>query len=112
MKVGVAVSMLNVGEKPDSEIYRDDLKLADLAEPLGFDSIWSVEHHFTGYAMVPNVVQLLTYFAGRSSFSSRCLSSLSVDVGSVQSKDNIDFFLLTISNRSKAEDLRAMYIGI
>ncbi len=66
MKVGVAVSMLNVGEKADSEIYRDDLKLADLAEPLGFDSIWSVEHHFTGYAMVPNVVQLLTYFAGRT----------------------------------------------
>ena len=66
MKVGVAISMLNVGEKPDSEIYRDDMKLADLAEPLGFESIWSVEHHFTGYAMVPNVVQLLTYFAGRT----------------------------------------------
>lgn len=66
MKVGAAVSMLNVGEKPDSEIYKDELKLADLAEPLGFDSIWSVEHHFTGYAMVPNVVQLLTYFAGRT----------------------------------------------
>ncbi len=64
MKVGVAISMLNVGEKPDYEIYRDDLKLGRQAEPLGFDSVWSVEHHFTGYAMVPNVVQLLTYFAG------------------------------------------------
>ena len=66
MKVGTAISMLNVGEKPDSAIYQDDLRLGDLAEPLGFDSIWSVEHHFTGYAMVPNVVQLLTYFAGRT----------------------------------------------
>lgn len=66
MKVGTAISMLNVGEKPDSEIYKDDVRLGDLAEPLGFDSIWSVEHHFTGYAMVPNVVQLLTYFAGRT----------------------------------------------
>ncbi|HKA53988.1 MAG TPA: LLM class flavin-dependent oxidoreductase, partial [Candidatus Binatia bacterium] len=64
MKVGTAISMLNVGEKPDSEIYTDDVRLGLLAEPLGFDSIWSVEHHFTGYAMVPNVVQLLTYFAG------------------------------------------------
>src|SRR5439155_9780299 len=64
MKVGTAISMLNVGEKPDGEIYKDDVRLGLLAEPLGFDSIWSVEHHFTGYAMVPNVVQLLTYFAG------------------------------------------------
>ncbi len=66
MKVGAAISMLNVGEKPDAEIYREDLMLGDLAEPLGFDSIWSVEHHFTGYAMVPSVTQLLTYFAGRT----------------------------------------------
>ena len=46
MKVGTAISMLNVEEKPDSAIYQDDLRLGDLAEPLGFDSIWSVEHHF------------------------------------------------------------------
>jgi len=66
VKVGAAISMLNVGDKPDDQIYREDLMLGDLAEPLGFDSIWSVEHHFTGYAMVPNVIQLLTYFAGRT----------------------------------------------
>jgi len=58
--------MLNVGDRPDHQIYSEDLRLADLAEPLGFDSIWSVEHHFTGYAMVPNVVQLLSYLAGRT----------------------------------------------
>jgi alkanesulfonate monooxygenase SsuD/methylene tetrahydromethanopterin reductase-like flavin-dependent oxidoreductase (luciferase family) len=66
MKVGTAIGMLNVGEKPDSQIYYDDCRLADLAEPLGFDSIWSVEHHFTGYAMCPDVVQLMTYFSGRT----------------------------------------------
>lgn len=67
MKVGMAIGMLNVGEKPDSQIYYDDCRLADLAEPLNFDSIWSVEHHFTGYAMVPSVTQLMTYFAARTS---------------------------------------------
>jgi alkanesulfonate monooxygenase SsuD/methylene tetrahydromethanopterin reductase-like flavin-dependent oxidoreductase (luciferase family) len=66
MKVGMAIGMLNIGEKPDSQIYHDDCRLADLAEPLNFDSIWSVEHHFTGYAMVPSVTQLMTYFAART----------------------------------------------
>jgi alkanesulfonate monooxygenase SsuD/methylene tetrahydromethanopterin reductase-like flavin-dependent oxidoreductase (luciferase family) len=35
-------------------------------QTLGFDSIWSVEHHFTPYTMVPDVVQFLTYMAGRT----------------------------------------------
>jgi len=66
MKVGAAVSMLNVGEKPDGEIYKDEMKLADLAEPLGFDSIWSVEHHFTDYTMCPDVLQFLSYMAAKT----------------------------------------------
>jgi alkanesulfonate monooxygenase SsuD/methylene tetrahydromethanopterin reductase-like flavin-dependent oxidoreductase (luciferase family) len=68
MKVGMSVFMQNTNNKwSDYEVYRNDLKLADLAEPLGFDSIWSVEHHFTPYTMVPDVVQFLTYMAGRTS---------------------------------------------
>jgi hypothetical protein len=31
--------------------------LARLAEPLGFDSVWSTEHHVTGYQMCPDVLQ-------------------------------------------------------
>jgi alkanesulfonate monooxygenase SsuD/methylene tetrahydromethanopterin reductase-like flavin-dependent oxidoreductase (luciferase family) len=31
--------------RSDFDAYRDDLRLADLAEPLGFDSIWGVERH-------------------------------------------------------------------
>jgi alkanesulfonate monooxygenase SsuD/methylene tetrahydromethanopterin reductase-like flavin-dependent oxidoreductase (luciferase family) len=54
-------------ERADHEVYRDDLRLADLAEPLGFESIWGVEHHFTDYTMCPDVLQFLTYMAGRTS---------------------------------------------
>ena len=50
----------------DEEVWLDELRLADLAEPLGFESIWSVEHHFTSYTMSPDVLQLLTYLAGRT----------------------------------------------
>ena len=67
MRVGMAVIFQNSGDaRPDAEVYAEELALADLAEPLDFDSIWSVEHHFTDYTMVPDVLQLLSYLAGRT----------------------------------------------
>ena len=68
MKVGTAVVMQNPRrQQADPQVYWEELKLADLTEPLGFDSLWSVEHHFDDYTMVPDVVQFLTYMAGRTS---------------------------------------------
>lgn len=55
------------GTLSDREVWVADLRLADLAEPLGYESIWSVEHHFTNYTMCPDVLQFLTYMAGRTS---------------------------------------------
>jgi len=66
MHVGMAVFFQASEERADHEVYRDDLMLADLAEPLGFESIWGVEHHFTDYTMCPDVLQFLTYMAGRT----------------------------------------------
>jgi len=66
MQVGMAAVFQNPHRaRTDYEVYRSDLRLADLAEPLGFDSVWSVEHHFTDYTMCPDVLQFLTYMAGR-----------------------------------------------
>ena len=68
MRVGMAAVFQNPGKaRRDFDVYQDDLRLADLCEPLGFDSIWSVEHHFTDYTMCPDVLQFLTYMAGRTS---------------------------------------------
>jgi len=68
MHVGMSVIFQNPGrDLPDHEVYARDLALAHQAEELGFDSIWSVEHHFTGYTMCPNVFQFLSYMAGRTS---------------------------------------------
>jgi len=50
----------------DFEVYQNELRLADMVEPLGFDSIWAVEHHFTDYTMCPDVLQFLSYMAGRT----------------------------------------------
>src|SRR5215216_5277775 len=54
------------GSMSDQEVWAADLRLADLAEPLGFESIWSVEHHFSDYTKCPDVLQFLTYMAGRT----------------------------------------------
>jgi alkanesulfonate monooxygenase SsuD/methylene tetrahydromethanopterin reductase-like flavin-dependent oxidoreductase (luciferase family) len=67
MRVGMAAVFQNPGRaRRDFDVYQDDLRLADLCELLGFDSIWSVEHHFTDYTMCPDVLQFLTYMAGRT----------------------------------------------
>lgn len=66
MKVGVCSTLINADNRPDDQIYHDELALIDLIEPLGFDSFIAVEHHFTGYAMIPNNTQLLSYVAGRT----------------------------------------------
>lgn len=66
MKLGLSLSILGQPDRPDASVYRDHLALGDLAEPLGFDSIFALEHHFTGYSMSPAPLQLLSYFAGRT----------------------------------------------
>src|SRR5204863_9655841 len=64
--VGYASIFQASAERSDAEVYLDELRLADLAEPLGFESIWGVEHHFTDYTMCPDVLQFLTYMAART----------------------------------------------
>lgn len=67
MHVGYGPLFQNPGNAlPDGEVYRQELRLAEMAEPLGFDSIWSVEHHFTDYTMVPDVLQFLSYMAAKT----------------------------------------------
>lgn len=66
MKVGIALNMLYKEGHSDVTVVGEHVAMGDMAEPLGFDSLWALEHHFTGYAMTPSPAQLLTYFAGRT----------------------------------------------
>ena len=80
MRFGASFFMQNYGDwgryaergydrapaRTDRQVYDEDVRLASLVEPLGFDSIWTVEHHFTPYTMVPNPLQFLTFMAGRT----------------------------------------------
>ena len=66
MKVGTALNMLCQAGRSDAAVVAEHLALGDLVEPLGFDSLFALEHHFTGYAMSPAPAQLLSYYAGRT----------------------------------------------
>ncbi len=66
MKVGIALDMLTKEGHSDAAVFAEHMALGDLAEPLGFDSLFALEHHSTGYAMSPSPVQLLSYYAGRT----------------------------------------------
>ena len=50
----------------DQQIYEEDLHLASLIEPLGFDSYWTIDHHFSPYVMTGGAMQHLTYMAGKT----------------------------------------------
>lgn len=67
MKVGTDISVLAQEGRPDAAVLAEHLALADLAEPLGFDSLFGLEHHFTGYSMSPSPLQLLSYYAAKTS---------------------------------------------
>ena len=80
MKVNLAVSAHNSADwervqakafdKPskvhDADYVDLGIALGELAEPLGFDGIWAPEHFGTPYAMSPNALQVLAYFAART----------------------------------------------
>lgn len=66
MKVGMTLQLTSFGDKPDLETYQDELSLMEMSETLGFDSVWALDHHFTGYVMSPDPTQLLSYVAGRT----------------------------------------------
>ena len=67
MHVGTSIFFQNHRQtRTDREVYQNELRLAGLAEPLGYESIWGVEHHFTDYTMCPDVLQFLSYMAGRT----------------------------------------------
>jgi alkanesulfonate monooxygenase SsuD/methylene tetrahydromethanopterin reductase-like flavin-dependent oxidoreductase (luciferase family) len=68
MHVGFAPLFQNLDHPiPDHEVYRIEMAMAEQAESMGFDSVWSIEHHFTDYTMVPDPVQFLSYMAGCTS---------------------------------------------
>lgn len=68
MKAAVGLNFQNLYPGvSDSQAYAWELGIGEKAEDLGFDAVWSVEHHFDSYAMAPSNIAILAYLAGRTS---------------------------------------------
>lgn len=82
MKVGVTIWFQNMTDmqervmngdltKPmprsDFDCLQDEFALCDLIEPLGFDKLWTIEHHCSPYGMTVSPTQIFSYMAGRTS---------------------------------------------
>ena len=50
----------------DAEMVRREMRITEQTEELGFDIIWSAEHHFDHYSILPDNLQALAYLAGRT----------------------------------------------
>ncbi|MEQ9642373.1 MAG: LLM class flavin-dependent oxidoreductase [Alphaproteobacteria bacterium] len=63
MDVGMMMVFTNYGwdDCPDSQVWDEELRLARMARDLGFDCLWSAEHHFNDYSFIPDNVQLMTH---------------------------------------------------
>ena len=59
MKFGVIQLVSGGYGRTEAEAYRNSMETVQLAEELGFDSVWIAEHHFTDYGLVPNTLQFL-----------------------------------------------------
>jgi alkanesulfonate monooxygenase SsuD/methylene tetrahydromethanopterin reductase-like flavin-dependent oxidoreductase (luciferase family) len=67
MRVGILQIFQNyLGRGRDEDVVAGEKRLAELAEELGFDRVWAVEHHFTDYAACPDNVAYLAWLAGRT----------------------------------------------
>ena len=54
-------------ERSDHDVYKDELRLAIMADEFGYESVGCVEHHFDpGYSMCPDNTQFLSFVAART----------------------------------------------
>ena len=65
MDVGLQMVFSSYGwsSVSDEQVWDEELRLARLAADLGFDVLWSVEHHFNDYSFCPDNLQLMSYLA-------------------------------------------------
>ncbi|HEV2598888.1 LLM class flavin-dependent oxidoreductase [Sphingopyxis sp.] len=67
MKIGMQLLFAGHDGMNDRDLYKNELALALEAEPMGFDRLLPVEHHFTDYALCPDNIAVLSHIAAKTS---------------------------------------------
>ena len=68
MNIGIEQVMQSWGWPgiSDEQVYDEEIKIALMADDLGYDDIWVVEHHFEDYSFCPDNFVYLAHLAGRT----------------------------------------------
>ncbi|WP_324742320.1 LLM class flavin-dependent oxidoreductase [Tsuneonella sp. CC-YZS046] len=68
MRVGYMLMLASQHETlSDAQMFREEMRIAEMAEKWGYDAIWCPEHHFEDYSISVDNLQILSYLAGRTS---------------------------------------------
>jgi alkanesulfonate monooxygenase SsuD/methylene tetrahydromethanopterin reductase-like flavin-dependent oxidoreductase (luciferase family) len=63
MRFAIQLGAVALEGASDHEMYREAVIDARLAQELGFDAVWLVEHHFSDYYPTPNPLMFLSHIA-------------------------------------------------
>lgn len=69
MKVGIQMIFQSYrygDDVTDGQVYDEEVALGVLADELGYDALWPVEHHFEDYSFCPDNVVFLAHMAART----------------------------------------------
>ena len=67
MDIGMMMIFSSYGweEGSDGQMWEEELRLGEVAADLGFDCLWSAEHHFNDYSFVPDNIHVMTHLAAK-----------------------------------------------
>lgn len=65
MELGIVQVIASFGlpDITDQQVYDEEVRLAVLADELGYDHVWAVEHHFEDYSFCPDNFVYLAHIA-------------------------------------------------
>lgn len=66
MHVGMSTGFANHSQIDSGQFIREEMKQILYGEELGFESIWSTEHHFSDYSIAPSPMQYLTWIGAQT----------------------------------------------
>ena len=67
MQLGYMLMLPNMHETmSDADMLRNEMRIAEMAEEVGYDVIWCPEHHFDAYSISVDSMQILSYLAAKT----------------------------------------------